>query len=88
MTGENDTEFRQVTLADGKTIGWIKTAAMKETAVVTNESKKLNIDTKYATVSADGIYTLTAAVEPEDVKIHNIFTGTLPETLKFTSKST
>ena len=75
-------------LADGKTIGWIRTAAMKETAVITNESKKLNIDTKYATVSADGIYTLTADLEPADVKIHNIFTGTLPETLKFTSKST
>ncbi len=50
--------------------------------------KKLNIDTKYATVTADGVYTLTAAVEPKDVKIHNIFTGTLPEKLKFTKKST
>lgn len=84
LTGEDKTEFTQVMLADGKTIGWIKTAAMKETVVVTDKSKELNINTKYATVSADGVYTLTAAVEP--VKIHNIFTGQLPEKLRFTSK--
>jgi len=85
LTGFDAIEFRQVTGSDGKTIGWIEDGSMTKVVEVTDTKKTLAIDTKYASVSAEGIYTLTAEVAPK--KIHDIFTGTLPETLKYTPKS-